>query len=59
MPASSYIRRRKSLNHTRAITKPRLENPIRILKHAILQTDYDKLRSLEPRLDQAADVLRM
>jgi len=53
------VRRRQRLHHTRPLTEPRLEDPIRILKHAVLQTNDNKLTSLEPLLDQPANILRM
>jgi hypothetical protein len=54
-----HIRRRKRLNHTRTIHKSRPENPVRIRKHAILQTDNNELTSAEASADQAANVLRV
>lgn len=58
-PPSPQIRRRQHLHHTSPLTKPRPKNTIRILKHAILQTHHDELAPLEPRLDQAPDILRV
>ena len=58
-PRLLQVCRRQRLHHTRALAKPRLEYPISILEHAILQTNNDELRSFESRLDQTADVLRM
>jgi hypothetical protein len=51
--------RRHDRNHTGPLAEPRPENAVGILKHAILQTDHDELAALEPRLDDAADVLRV
>ena len=56
---SSQISRRQSLHHTRALTKPRPEYPIRVLEHAIFQANHDELGTFEPRLDETADVLSM
>jgi hypothetical protein len=47
------------LHNTRAVHKARPKNAIRILKHAVLQTDYNKLTPFEPRFEQAADILGM
>jgi hypothetical protein len=52
-----HIRRRKSLDHTRAVHKPCPENAVRVRKHAVLQTDDDELAAAEARADQATDVL--
>lgn len=52
-----HIRRRESLDHTRAIHKPCPENAVRVREHAILQTDDDELTAAEARADQATDVL--
>lgn len=57
--ASPHISGSQSLHHTRAIHKSRAENAIRIGKHAVLQTDDDKLAPLEARANQPADVLRV
>jgi hypothetical protein len=54
---SLHIRRRQRLHHTRPIHKSGPKNPICIRKHAVLQTDDDKLTPAEARADQAADVL--
>jgi len=51
------VRRRERLDHRGTIGEPRLEDAVRILEHAILQTDNDELTALEPRLDQATDIL--
>ncbi len=53
------IRRCQGLHHTRALTKPGPKNSIRVLKHAVFQTNNNKLTPLEPRLYQASDILRM
>ena len=53
------IRRRQALNNTSAIHEPRPEYPVRILEHAILERHHDELRSMEPRLDQPTDILRV
>ena len=59
VPQSSQIRRSKRLYNTRTLTESRPEYPVRVLKHAILQTDDDELTSLEPRLDESTNVLGM
>jgi hypothetical protein len=56
---SFHVSRCKRLNSTSSIRKPRPENPICVLEHAILQTDDDELGTFEPSLDQAADILCM
>ena len=56
---SSQIRRSKRLYNTCTFTKSRPEYPIRILEHAILQTNNDELTSLEPGLDEPTNILRM
>jgi hypothetical protein len=56
---SLHIRRRQRLHHTRTIHEPRPEDPVRIRKHAVLQTHDDELAAAEARADQAADVLRV
>lgn len=38
-----HISRRQSLHHTRAFTKPRPEDAVGVLEHAVLQTDDDEL----------------
>lgn len=53
------VRRRQCLNHTGTFTKPRLENAVGILEHAILERHNNELRSLESGLDQATDILRV
>ena len=53
------IRRCECLHHTGALAETRLEDAVRVLEHAVLETDDDELRALEARLDQAADVLRV
>jgi hypothetical protein len=53
------IRRRQSLHHTRALTKPRSKDTVRILEHAILQGDNDELTALEPCLDEPSNILRV
>ena len=52
-----HIRWRECLNHTGTIHKPCSENPVRIRKHAVLQTDDDELTAAETCADQATDVL--
>jgi hypothetical protein len=42
---------RERLHHTRPLGEARPEDPIRILKHAVLQTHHDELTSLKARLD--------
>jgi hypothetical protein len=54
-----HICRRKRLNHTGTIHKPRPENPVRIREHAILQTDNNELTAAEASADQAANILCM
>jgi hypothetical protein len=50
---------RERLHHTCALAEARLEDAVGVLEHAVLQTDHDKLRALEARLDQATNVLCM
>jgi hypothetical protein len=52
-----HIRRRKSLNHTRAIHESCPENAVCVREHAVLQTDDDKLTAAESCADQTTDVL--
>lgn len=54
---SIEIRPSQRLNNTRPLRKPRFENPIRILEHAVFQTNHNELRALESCLDEAANVL--
>lgn len=54
---SFHVSRRKRLDSTGPIRKPRPKDPICILEHAILQTDDDELGALESSLDQSTDVL--
>lgn len=49
----------QSLHHTSAFAEARAKDAVRVLEHAVLQTDDDELRALEPRLDQTTDILRM
>lgn len=49
----------KGLYNTGTLAESRPENPVCVLEHAILQRDNNELRSLESRLDQTADVLRV
>lgn len=56
-PILFKIRSSQRLYHTRALTKPRPEDTIRIQEHVILQTDHDELAALEATLDQTSDVL--
>lgn len=56
-PLLHELRRRQRLYHTRPVAEPRPEDAVRVLEHAVLQTDDDKLRPAEPRLDQPPDVL--
>lgn len=53
------IRSRKRLHHTRPIHKPGPKNPIRILKHAVLEGDNNELGALKSSLDKPTDILRM
>lgn len=54
---SPHIRRSQRLNHACSVAKPCTEDAIGILKHAVLETDNDELRALEPGLDQTTNVL--
>ena len=56
---SSEICSCQALHDTSALLEPRAENAVRVLKHAILQTDHDELAAFEPSLDKSPDVLRM
>lgn len=47
------------MNHARAFTEACPEYSVGILEHAILQTDDNELRTLEPCLDETANILRM
>jgi hypothetical protein len=53
------IRCRQGLHNTRALTKSRPEDTIRVLEHTVLQTDDDELAALKPRFDETSDILRM
>jgi hypothetical protein len=57
--SSLHISRRKRLHHTRTIHEPCPENPVRIRKHAVLQTDNNELTAAEASADQATDILRV
>jgi hypothetical protein len=57
MHVSFHVSWRKRLDSTSSIHKPRPENSICVLEHAVLQTNDDELRTLESSLDQAADIL--
>lgn len=54
---SFQIRRRERLHDASPFTKPGAENSIRILKHAILQTDYNELTTFKPGFDKATNIL--
>lgn len=56
---SPQVRSGETLHHARALLEAGPEDAVRVLEHAVLQTHHDELAALEPRLDQAADVLRM
>lgn len=56
---SLQVCRCQSLYHTGAFAKPGPEDAVRVLEHAVLETDDDELGPLEASLDEAADVLRM
>ena len=56
---SPHIHSSQRLNNTRPLLKPRLKDAIRILEHPILQTNNNELTPLEPRLDQAPNILRV
>ena len=45
------------MHHAGALAEPGAKDPIRILEHAVLETDYDELAALEATLDQATNVL--
>lgn len=47
------------MHHTRTFTESRAEDAVRVLKHAVLQTNDNELRALEARLDQTTNVLRV
>ena len=57
--ASLEIRRRKRLHNRSTIHKPRSEDSVCVLEHAVFQTDDDELTALESGLDQSADILRV
>jgi hypothetical protein len=52
-----HVRSRQSLYHTRPLAESRAENAICILEHAVLETDDDELRALEPIFDQQTNIL--
>jgi hypothetical protein len=54
-----HIRWRQRLHHTGTFAETSAEDAIRVLEHAVLQTDDDELRALETRLDETADILSM
>lgn len=56
---SPQIRRRQRLHHTCALAEPRPKDAVRVLEHAVLERHDNELRPFEPRLDQAANVLRV
>lgn len=53
------ICRGQSLYHTSTLAEPRPEDPVRVLEHAVLQTDYNELRALEASFDESTNVLRV
>lgn len=61
LPSTSllHIRWRESLHHTGTFAEASAENAVRVLEHAVFQTDDDELRALESGLDETADVLGM
>lgn len=59
LPPSLKIRSSQRLNNTSPLTKPRPKDAIGILKHAILQTNNNKLTALEPGFDQSSNILCM
>lgn len=60
LPAKSLqVRSGETLHHARALLEAGPEDAVRVLEHAVLETYHDELTALEPRLDQAANVLRM
>lgn len=54
-----HIRRGQSLNHACSFAKARSEDSVGVLKHAVLETDDNELRTLEPCLNETTNVLRM
>lgn len=56
-PRLLQIRRRQRLHHTRALAEAGTEDAVRVLEHAVLERHDNKLRPLEARFDEAADVL--
>jgi hypothetical protein len=42
-----------------AINKPRAEDAVGVLKHAVFQTDDNELGALEPCLEETPNILRM
>ncbi|KAA8571967.1 hypothetical protein EYC84_001908 [Monilinia fructicola] len=56
---SIEIRRRQTLYDRSTFTKSGSEDPIRVLKHAIFQTDNDELTTVEACFDQTTNILCM
>jgi len=57
--SSPQISRSQSLYNTCSLGEPSPEDPVRVLEHAILQTDDDELGTLEPCFDQPPNILRV
>jgi len=53
------LSRRHNTHNTCTFRESRPEDPIGILEHPIFQTHNDELTALEPRLDQAPNILSM
>lgn len=56
---SFQIRRRERLHNTSPLTEPGAKNTICILKHAILQADYNKLTTFKSSFDKTTNILCM
>ncbi|PSN69326.1 hypothetical protein BS50DRAFT_339636 [Corynespora cassiicola Philippines] len=54
-----HLGRRRRLDNAGAVHESRPEDAVRVLEHAVLETDHNELRALEPRLDKTANVLRV
>lgn len=49
----------QGLNNASTVHKASAKDTVRVLEHAVLQTDDDELRALEPGFDKTADILRV
>jgi hypothetical protein len=49
----------RSLYNTRPVNETRTEDTVRVLEHAVLETDDNELTALEARLEEATDILCM